>query len=97
MSDKTLSAQPDWLRHKQKVSVKTAAELNDISEDNFRRHYGHLIKKVSPRRGAVLLADAIAIGSAPKPSQPDPHKHKKSEEARRGRLAQGILHPRSRR
>lgn len=64
MSDKTLSAQPDWLRHK-KVSVKTAAELNNISEDNFRRHHGHLIKKVSPRRGAVLLADAIAIGSAP--------------------------------
>ena len=66
MSDKNLSAQPDWLRHKQKVSVKTAAELNDISEDNFRRHYGHLIKQVSPRRGAVTLADALAIGSAPK-------------------------------
>ena len=35
---------------RKKVSVKEAAALNDIHEDTFRRNYGHLIKKVSPRR-----------------------------------------------
>lgn len=51
-----------WLALRRKISVKEAAELNGISEDTFRRHYRHLIKEVSPRRGTVELGDAIAVG-----------------------------------
>jgi len=59
------ATKPDWLALKQKIRVKEAAALNDMSEDSFRRHYSHLIKQVSPRRDAVELGDALAIG-APK-------------------------------
>jgi hypothetical protein len=45
-----------------KISVRAAAELNDLSEDTFRRRYSHLIVDVSPRRQAVRLRDALAIG-----------------------------------
>lgn len=55
--------QPDWLALRRKISVKHAAELNDMSEDNFRRHYKHLIRKISPRRDAVELGDALAVGT----------------------------------
>jgi len=59
------ASKPDWLALKQKISVKKAAALNDMSEDTFRRRYKHLIREVSPRRDAVELGDALAIG-APK-------------------------------
>jgi hypothetical protein len=59
-----MSSVPDWLALRQKVSVKRAAELNDMSEDTFRRRYSHLIKKVSKRRDAVELGDALAIGES---------------------------------
>jgi len=51
----TLSAL-DLERH---VSVPAAAEIKNVSVDTFRRHYSHLIKKVSPRRDAVKLRDLI--------------------------------------
>jgi hypothetical protein len=54
---------PDWLALRKKISVKAAAELNDLSEDSFRRNYRHLIKKVGPRRDAVELGDALNIGN----------------------------------
>ena len=41
------------------VSVPAAAELKNISVDTFKRHYQHLIKKVSPRREAVKLRDLL--------------------------------------
>jgi hypothetical protein len=63
MQEKIL--QPD-LALRQKVSVKKAAALNDISEDTFRRRYKHLIKKVSDRRNAVELGDALKIGTTNK-------------------------------
>jgi hypothetical protein len=47
---------------RQKISVRQAAKLNNIHEDTFRRRYPHLIKKISERRDAVELGDAIAIG-----------------------------------
>jgi hypothetical protein len=56
------TAAPDWLALRRKISVKEAAELNDVSEDTFRRRYQHLIRKISPRRDAVELGDALAVG-----------------------------------
>jgi hypothetical protein len=50
------------LAQRRKISVREAAELNDLSEDTFRRRYPQLIKQVSPRRQAVELSDALAIG-----------------------------------
>jgi len=41
------------------VSVSEAAEYLNLSEDSFRRHYSHLIKKVSPRRDAVKIRDLV--------------------------------------
>jgi hypothetical protein len=56
--------QTDWLTLRKKISVREAAELNDLSEDSFRRHHSALIKRVSPRRDVVELGDALAIGQA---------------------------------
>jgi hypothetical protein len=53
------------VQRRQKIKVKEAADFNDLSEDSFRRHYGHLIRKISPRRDAVELGDAIDL--PPKP------------------------------
>ena len=53
-----------WLALRRKIPVIEAARINDLSEDSFRRHYPHLIKKVSPRRDAVELGDALAIGQS---------------------------------
>ena len=53
---------PGWLERRRKISVKKAAELNDVSEDTFRRNFPHLIKKISPRRDAVELGDALDVG-----------------------------------
>jgi hypothetical protein len=46
-----------------KISVREAAELNGISEATFRRHYAHLIRKISARRDAVTLRDAVDLPS----------------------------------
>jgi hypothetical protein len=58
----TPTATPTWLELRKKIAVSEAAALNNISEDTFRRRYRHLIKKVAPRRDAVELGDALAIG-----------------------------------
>jgi hypothetical protein len=50
-----------------KISVKEAAALNDISEDSFRRHYPYLIRRITPRRDAVGLGDAINLPPPPRP------------------------------
>jgi hypothetical protein len=42
------------------IPVKQAAELKGISEDTFKRHYRHLIRKLSTRRNGVVLADVLA-------------------------------------
>jgi hypothetical protein len=49
------------LELKRKISVPEAAALNNLSPDTFARTYPHLIKKVSPRRNAVELGDALNL------------------------------------
>jgi hypothetical protein len=58
----TIAGAPTVLDLERKISVQEAAALNTISEDTFLRHYRHLVRQVSPRRGAVRLGDALAIG-----------------------------------
>jgi DeoR/GlpR family transcriptional regulator of sugar metabolism len=50
------------LLRKQKVSVKDAAALLNVSEDTFRRNHKSLIRQVSARRQAVEVGDVLAIG-----------------------------------
>jgi hypothetical protein len=54
-----LSLSPLELRRK--IAVREAAQLNGVSEATFRRHYGHLIRKISARRDAVELGDALDL------------------------------------
>jgi hypothetical protein len=42
------------------VSVPRAASIKGVSEDTFKRHYRHLIRKLSPRRDGVKLRDLLA-------------------------------------
>jgi hypothetical protein len=52
------------LELRRKIAVRQAAELNGVSEATFRRHYGHLIRKISARRDVVELGDAINLPQA---------------------------------
>ena len=49
------------LEQRRKIKVRDAAALNDLSEASFRRHYPHLIRKITRRRDVVELADAINL------------------------------------
>lgn len=44
---------------KRRISVAQAAELKNISEDTFRKHFSHLIEKTTPRRDTVKLGDVL--------------------------------------
>ena len=54
---------PDLTRHR-KISVQEAADIVAVHEDTFRKHFGHLIKKVGPRLDRVELADVFSIGKS---------------------------------
>lgn len=58
-------AAEQMVARRKKVSVKRAAALADLSEDCFRLHFGHLIRKVTPRRDVVELGDALDLPPAP--------------------------------
>jgi hypothetical protein len=62
------------LEQRRKISVKEAAGMNDLSEASFRRHYKHLIRKISPRRDVVALSDAIALPPPKKPPAKGRHR-----------------------
>jgi hypothetical protein len=41
------------------VTVPDAASFKCISVDGFKRHYGHLIRQITPRRQGVQLGDLL--------------------------------------
>jgi hypothetical protein len=49
------------LDRQRRIKVKEAAAFNDLSEATFRRHFPHLIEKITPRRDAAKLGDAIDL------------------------------------
>jgi hypothetical protein len=53
------------------LKVRDAAALNDISEASFRRHFPHLIRKITARRDIVRLEDALTLPPPPKAQQPE--------------------------
>jgi hypothetical protein len=48
------------LELEQHISVPKAAQIKGVSEDTFRRYYGHLIRKISPRRSSVKMRDLLS-------------------------------------
>jgi hypothetical protein len=44
---------------RRRISVREAARLRGISEDTFRRRFGHMIEKITPRRNVVRLGDVL--------------------------------------
>lgn len=53
---------PPELQIKRILSLQEAALLRGVSVDTLRRHYGHLIRKLSPRRDGMSVEDALSIG-----------------------------------
>ena len=45
------------------VSLAEASDLTGLSIDSLRRHYSHLIRRLSPRRLGIKLRDALGIGA----------------------------------
>jgi hypothetical protein len=43
------------------LTMPEVSELTGLSPDSIKRHYGHLIRRMSPRRVAVKLRDALSI------------------------------------
>ena len=64
METKPATPEISPLELRRKIGVREAAELNGVSEATFRRHYGHLIKKISARRDVVELRDALDLPQA---------------------------------
>ena len=52
---------PSELALERIITLQQAAELSGISPDGWRRHYPHLIRRLSPRRVGVKLRDALSI------------------------------------
>jgi hypothetical protein len=45
------------------ISLPEVSQLTGLSEDSLRRHYAHLISRLSPRRVGMKLRNAITIGT----------------------------------
>jgi hypothetical protein len=44
------------------ITIEKASEIVGISDDSFRRHYGHLIRRITPRRIGVRVRDLLTVG-----------------------------------
>lgn len=64
MQTKPTTHQLSPLELRRKIAVREAAELNGVSEATFRRHYPHIIRKISKRRDVVELRDALDLPAA---------------------------------
>jgi hypothetical protein len=61
-ADYRITLSPEQER-KRIVTISQAAEILAISEDTFRRRYGHLIRSLSPRRRGVSIGDVFDIAT----------------------------------
>jgi hypothetical protein len=62
LSNQTTSRSRE-LERERIISLIEAAELTGLSQDSLRRHYSHLIRRLTPRRLGMKLGDVLAIGS----------------------------------
>jgi hypothetical protein len=56
-------APPEGLELERMLTMPEVSELTGLSPDSIKRHYGHLIRRISPRRVAIKLRDALSIGA----------------------------------
>jgi hypothetical protein len=47
------------------LTLDEVADFRGLSKDGVRRHYAHLIRRLSPRRVGMSLRDALTIGNDP--------------------------------
>ena len=52
---------PSTLELERMLTLGEVAEFTGLSEDGIRRHYAHLIRRLSPRRVGMKLRDALTI------------------------------------
>jgi hypothetical protein len=52
------------------LTLDEVAEFTGLSEDGIRRHYSHLILRLSPRRVGIRLRHALTIGKPPENPTP---------------------------
>jgi hypothetical protein len=45
------------------LTLDEVAKFRGLSKDSIRRHYPHLIRRLSPRRRGMNLRDALTIGN----------------------------------
>jgi hypothetical protein len=55
-------ADADLVERHRIIPLRQVSELTSISVDCLKRNYADKIKRLSPRRVGMLLADALAIG-----------------------------------
>ena len=54
---------PEGIELERMLTMPEVSELTGLSPDSIKRHYGHLIRRMSPRRVAIKLRDALSIGA----------------------------------
>ena len=52
----------------QMLDLKETAALVGLSPDSIKRHYRHLIRRLSPGRVGIRMRDALAIGNPDSPA-----------------------------
>ena len=52
----------DELKMRRIISIREASELTSLSEDSLRRNHADKIRRLSPRRQGMVLADVLALG-----------------------------------
>jgi hypothetical protein len=53
---------PQGLELERMLTLPEVSALTGLSPDTLKRRYSHLIRKMSPRRVAMKLRDALSIG-----------------------------------
>jgi hypothetical protein len=47
------------------IDLDEAARIKGVSVDTLRRHYGHLIRRPSPRRCTIKIRDLLSDDAGP--------------------------------
>jgi hypothetical protein len=59
------SGSPTEFQLDRMLTLDEVAKFRGLSKDGIRRHYAHLIRRLSPRRVGMSMRDALTIGNAP--------------------------------
>jgi hypothetical protein len=54
---------PGEMRLEAIISLPEVAAFTGLSVDTIKRHYAHMVRRLSPRRVGMKVRDALAIGA----------------------------------